>query len=97
MVSSSDLTYKLMRRDFQPITFLDFSRTHLMYFYMKYNLFLFFLFSVVHKALQSLYLFLFLSMINSGWWIVKPKGSSLQSHQNCVCSTLKSATIIILI
>ncbi len=35
MVSSSDLKYKLMRRDFQPITFLDFSRTDFMYFYMK--------------------------------------------------------------
>ncbi len=35
MVSSSDLKYKLMRRDFQPITFLDCSRTDFMYFYMK--------------------------------------------------------------
>ncbi len=41
---SSDLKYKLMRRDFQPITFLDCSRTYFMY--MKYNLFI--LFSVVH-------------------------------------------------
>ncbi len=37
MVSSSDLKYKLMRRDFQPITFLDFSRTDFMYFYMKFK------------------------------------------------------------
>ncbi len=35
MVSSSNLKYKLMRRDFQPITFLDCSRTDLMYLYMK--------------------------------------------------------------
>ncbi len=39
MVSSSDLKYKLMRRDFQPITFLDCSRTYFMYFYMKYHSF----------------------------------------------------------
>ncbi len=35
MVSSSDLKYKLMRRDFQPITFLDCFRTDFMYFYVK--------------------------------------------------------------
>ncbi len=45
----------------------------------------------------SLYnFFIFLSIINSGWWIVKPKVSSFQRHQNCVCSTLKSGTVTIL-
>ncbi len=39
---------------------------------------------------------MFLSMINSRWCIVKPKGSSFQRHLNCVCSTLKSAPVIIL-
>ncbi len=61
---------------------------------MKYNYYYFY--SVLYtlfKALQSLYIFIFLSIINSGWWIVKPKGASLQ---NCVCSTLKSAPVIIL-
>ncbi len=40
--------------------------------------------------------FIFLSIINSGWWIVKLSGSSLKRHQHCVCSTLKSANVIIL-
>ncbi len=56
MVSSSDLKYKLMRRDFQPITFLDFSRTDFMYFYMKKK------FSVVqflsrHFSVYNFYIF----------------------------------------
>ncbi len=33
---------------------------------------------------------------DDGWWIVKPKGSSFQRHQNCVCGTLKSGTVTIL-
>ncbi len=73
MVSSSDLKYKLMRRYFQPITFLDCSRTDFMYFYMKlkknsvwYNFF--------SRHFSVYKLFIFLSIINSGWWIVKPKG-----------------------
>ncbi len=44
----------------------------------------------------SLYFFIFLSIINFGWWIVKLKGSSFQRHQKCVCGTLKSGTVTIL-
>ncbi len=90
MVSSSDLKYKLMRRDFQPITFLDCFRTDFMYFYMKlkknsvwYNFY--------QGTSVSITFYIF-----EHYQQVKPKGSSFQRHQNCVCGTLKSGTVTIL-
>ncbi len=67
-----------------------------MYFYMKYNYYYFFIqCGTMFSRHFSLYnFFIFLSIINSGWCIVKPKLSSLQRHQNCVRSTLKSETVI---
>ncbi len=60
---------------------------------------IYFLFSVVHFFQgTSVFITCYLFEHYQLWMmIVKPKGSSLQKHQNCVCSTLKSATVIILI
>ncbi len=41
----------------------------------------------------SVYNFYFLSIINSGWCIVKPRVSSFQRYINCVCSTLLSGLL----
>ncbi len=58
MVSSSDLKYKLMRHvTFNPLLFLDFSRTDFMYFYMKEKKFSVVQFLSWHFSVYNFYIF----------------------------------------
>ncbi len=94
---SSDLKYKLMRHvTFNPLLFWI-TPGLISCIFIEIQC-IYFLFSVVH-FFQGTSVFITYLFEHYQLWmmIVKPKWSSLQKHQNCVCSTLKSATIIILI
>ncbi len=105
MVTSSELKYKLMRHvNFNPLLFwiADFWIQNLFHvllydYYYYYTIIFFFIQSgTLFSRHFSLYNLLSFWALSTGWWIVKPKGSSLQRHQNCLCGTLKSAPVIIL-
>ncbi len=92
MVSSSDLKYKLMRHvTFNPLLFWISPGLISCIFIRNKKKSVWYNFYQGTSVSITFYIFEHYQL-----WIVKPKGSSFQRHQNCVCGTLKSGTVTIL-
>ncbi len=97
MVSSSDLKYKLMRHvTFKPLLF--WIAPGLISCIFTWNNYFFIFYSVVHFFQSTPVSITFYLFEHYQLWMIDSKSQRVffQKHQNCVLSTLKSATVIIL-